>query len=92
MTGHCADRVEMGQGRRNRAQLRNVAGLAKAAIHVYQDGETGVSWAATIQNEQLRARMVDHTLGQWLQHDPEAARAWATKHKVPIPQGRSGRK
>ena len=69
-----------------------VAGLAKAATHVYQDGETGISWATTIENEQLRGRMVDHTLGQWMRQDPEAARAWATENDVPVPRGRSGGK
>lgn len=69
-----------------------VAGLSKAATHVYQDGETGLSWAATIENEQLRERMVNHTLGQWMRQDAEAARAWATENMVPVPQGRSGGK
>lgn len=67
-----------------------VAGLSKAATHVYQDGESGVTWAATIENENLRGRMMTHSLGQWIRQDPEAARAWATQNGVDPPAASRG--
>ena len=69
-----------------------VAGLAKAATHVYQDGESGTSWAATIENEQLRGTMLNHSLGQWMRQDPDAAQSWATNNNIPLPQGQAGNK
>jgi hypothetical protein len=63
---------------------RGVAGLAKAATHAFDDPEAGVTWAATIQNEELRADMTRHTLGQWMEQNPSAAQAWATENGVDV--------
>ncbi len=41
-----------------------VTGLAKAATHAFDDPEAGVTWASTIEDEQLRTRMTRHTLEQ----------------------------
>lgn len=62
-----------------------VAGLAKAAAHAYDDPETAVHWAATIENEQLRGRMTEHTMERWLQQNPEAARTWAKQNGLEVP-------
>ncbi|MFT4641578.1 MAG: hypothetical protein ACI8T1_004920 [Verrucomicrobiales bacterium] len=72
---------------------RGVTGLAKAATHAFDDPEAGVTWSSTIQNEELRANMTGHTLGQWMQQDPAAARAWATANGVEVapPSGDSGK-
>ena len=67
-----------------------VAGLAKAAAHTFDDPETGVGWASTIENEQLRRTMTQHTLGRWMRQDPEAARAWVTENGVEAPAARPG--
>jgi hypothetical protein len=64
---------------------RGVAGLAKAAIHVYQDPGTGVEWAATIEDQSLRESMLNHSLGRWMGQAPEDARAWAAEHGVELP-------
>lgn len=65
-----------------------VAGFAKAAVHAFDDAESGVLWAATIENEQLRGTMVNHTLGQWMRQDREAAQTWATENGVEVPHGK----
>jgi hypothetical protein len=62
-----------------------VAGLAKAATNTFDDPETGVGWASTIENEQLRTAMTQHTLGRWMRQDPVAAQAWAAEQGVELP-------
>ncbi len=63
---------------------RGVAGLAKAATHAFDDPEAGVTWSSTIHNEELRTTMTRHTLGQWMEQDPAAARAWAETNGVDV--------
>ncbi len=61
-----------------------VTGLAKAATHAYDDPATAVNWAATIENESLRGRMTQHTLGVWMRQDPGAAQAWASENGIEV--------
>jgi hypothetical protein len=68
-----------------------VAGLAKASAQTFNDPETGVAWAATIENEQLRSTMTQHALERWTRQDPEAARAWAVENGVEAPAPGSGK-
>jgi hypothetical protein len=67
-----------------------VAGLAKAATNTFDDPETGVGWASTIENEQLRTTMTQHTLGRWMRQDPAAAQAWAGQNGVEVPAALPG--
>ena len=62
-----------------------VTGLAKAAAHAYDDPATAVNWAATIENESLRGRMTQHTLGVWMRQDAVSAQAWARANGVDLP-------
>ena len=69
-----------------------VTGLAKAATHAYADPATAVNWASTIENESLRGRMTEHTLGAWMRQDAAAAQAWASENGVQLPAPGSNRK
>ena len=62
-----------------------MTGLAKAAAHAYDDPATAVNWAATIENESLRGRMTQHTLGVWMRQDAVSAQAWARANGVDLP-------
>ena len=62
-----------------------VTGLAKAAAHAYDDPSTAVNWASTIENQDLRESMTQHTLGVWRRQNEEAARSWAAENGVELP-------
>ncbi len=62
-----------------------VTGLAKAATHAYDDPSTAVNWASTIENQDLRESMTQHTLGVWRRQNEEAARSWAAENGVDLP-------
>ena len=62
-----------------------VTGLAKAATHAYDDPSTAVNWASTIENQDLRDRMTNHTLGAWRRQDEQAATSWAAENQVELP-------
>lgn len=69
-----------------------VTGLAKAATHAYDDPSTAVNWASTIENQDLRNRMTQHTLGAWRRQNEGAAQAWANENGVALPEaGRGGK-
>jgi len=69
-----------------------VTGLAKAATHAYDDPSTAVNWASTIENQDLRDSMTQHTLGVWRRQDEEAAQSWANENGVELPTGQRGGK
>jgi len=69
-----------------------VTGLAKAAAHAYDDPSTAVNWASTIENQDLRESMTQHTLGVWRRQNEEAAQSWAAENGVELPSGQSGGK
>ena len=69
-----------------------VTGLAKAAAHAYEDAATAVNWASTIENQDLRNRMTQHTLGVWSRQDEGAAQSWANENGVELPTGQRGGK
>ena len=62
-----------------------VTGLAKAATHAYDDPSTAVTWASTIENQDLRDRMTSHTLGAWRRQDEQAAQSWAAENQIELP-------
>jgi hypothetical protein len=65
-----------------------VGGLAKAATHAFEDAAAGVAWANTIEDEAMRGRMMNHTLGMWRRQDRQAAEAWAAENNVELPGDR----
>ena len=69
-----------------------VTGLAKAATHAYDDPSTAVNWASTIENQDLRDSMTQHTLGVWRRQDEAAAESWAADNRVDLPPAQPARK
>ena len=44
-----------------------------------------LNWASTIENQDLRESMTQHTLGVWRRQNEEAARSWAAENGVDLP-------